>query len=91
MSLGLGNDRIAILPANYMGVLKTTLETFDAIVLMKVNKLFNEILGLLSEMDLVNNAQCISRAGMKDEQIFKNIREIKQEELNYFSIVIVRK
>lgn len=91
MSLGLGNDRIAVLPANYMGDLQTTLETFDTVVLMKVNKVFNEILDLLSRMDLVENARCISRASMEDERIFKNIREVKQEELNYFSIVIVRK
>lgn len=91
MSLGLGNDRIAVLPANYMGDLQTTLETFDTVVLMKVNKVFNEILDLLSRMGLVENAKCISRAGMKDEKIFENIREIKEEELNYFSVVIVRK
>ncbi len=89
--LGLGNDRIAVLPANYMDNLKETLETFDTIVLMKVNKVFSEILSLLSEMGLVNNAVCVSRAGMEDEKIFKNIKEIEQEKLNYFSMVIVRK
>lgn len=91
MSLGLGNDRIAVLPANYMGELKTVLGTFDTVVLMKVNKVFNEIREILSEMGLVDNAKCISRTGMKDEQIFENIREVKQEELNYFSIMVVKK
>jgi precorrin-2/cobalt-factor-2 C20-methyltransferase len=91
MSLGLGNDKIAVLPANYMGNLKAILETFDTVVLMKVNKVFNEIMELLSGMDLVENAKCISRVGMKDETMFENIRDIKQEELNYFSIVIVKK
>ncbi len=91
MSLGLGNDKIAVLPANYMGNLKTILETFDTVVLMKVNKVFNEIMELLSGMDLVDNAKCISKVGMKDETIFENIRDIEQEELNYFSIVIIKK
>lgn len=91
ISLGLGNDKIAVLPANYMGNLKTILETFDTVVLMKVNKVFNEILELLAGMGLVKKAKCISKVGMKDEKIFEDIREIKQEELNYFSIVIVRK
>jgi precorrin-2/cobalt-factor-2 C20-methyltransferase len=58
---------------------------------MKVNKVLNEIKGLLSEMALLENAVCVSRAGMDDEQIFSDIRDIDQEKLNYFSMVIVRK
>ena len=91
MSLGLGNDRIAILPANYMDDLHATLERFDTVVLMKVNKVFDEIHGILAEMNIVNKAVCVSRAGMEDEKIFWDIRDIKQDELNYFSMVIVRK
>ncbi|MCK5505145.1 MAG: precorrin-2 C(20)-methyltransferase [Thermodesulfovibrionia bacterium] len=91
ISLGLGNDRIAVLPANYMDNLKTTLEAFDTVVLMKVNKVFNEVASMLAGMKLVENSVCISRAGMEDEKIFKDIRTVRQEELNYFSMVIVRK
>ncbi len=91
ISLGLGNEKIAVLPANYLGNLKGTLEVFDTVVLMKVNKVLNEITGLLSEMGLIENAVCVSRAGMDDEQIFRDIRDIDQGKLNYFSMVIVRK
>ncbi len=91
ISLGLGNEKIAVLPANYLDNLKETLEVFDTVVLMKVNKVLNEIKGLLSEMALLENAVCVSRAGMDDEQIFSDIRDIDQEKLNYFSMVIVRK
>ncbi len=91
ISLGLGNEKIAVLPANYLDNLKETLAVFDTVVLMKVNKVLNEIKGLLSEMALLENAVCVSRAGMDDEQIFSDIRDIDQEKLNYFSMVIVRK
>jgi len=91
ISLGLGNERIAVLPANYLDNLKATIEGFDTIVLMKVNKVLDEIIKLLREMDLVRNAVCISRAGMEDEKIYRDITRIKQEGLNYFSMVIVRK
>jgi len=91
MYLGLGNDSIAVLPANYMDNLKATLETFNTVVLMKVNKVLNKIVDLLDEMDLVDKAVCISRVGMSDEQVIDNIRDIKQEELNYFSMIIVRR
>jgi len=89
--LGLGNDRIAILPANYLDDLKPALGSFDTVVLMKVSKVFNEILVLLSGMNLIENAVCISRAGMEDEKIFRNIKEMGEDDLNYFSIVIVKK
>jgi precorrin-2/cobalt-factor-2 C20-methyltransferase len=91
ISLGLGNDKIAVLPANYMDNLRATLETFDTVILMKVNKVLNDIVGILSEMNLDRNAICVSRAGMDNERIFEDIRDIKQAELNYFSMIIVRK
>jgi len=91
ISLGLGNERIAILPANYLVNLKDTLDKFDTIVLMKVNKVLDEIIKLLREMDLIGSAVCVSRAGMEDEKIYRDITKIKQEGLNYFSMVIVRK
>ena len=91
ISLGLGNDRIAVLPANYMENLKPTLESFDTVVLMKVSKVFNEIVDMLSDMNLIENAVCISNAGTDDEKIFRNIREAGEEDLNYFSTVIVKK
>lgn len=91
ISLGLGNEKIAVLPANYMDNLRSTLEVFDTVVLMKVNKVLDEVVGLLSEMNLVENAVCVSRAGMDDEEIVSDIREIRQDALNYFSMIIVRK
>ncbi len=89
--LGLGNDSIAILPANYLDNLQSTLAGFNTVVLMKVNKVLNKIVQLLTEMGLVEKAVCVSRVGMSDEKVMKDIREIKQEELNYFSMIIVRK
>lgn len=91
ISLGLGNEKIAVLPANYLDNLKTTLELFDTVVLMKVNKVLNEVVELLSEMNIIENAVCVSRSGMEDEIIFNNLRDIDQEKLNYFSMIIVRK
>jgi len=91
ISLGLGDDGIAILPANYMNNLKATLEAFDTVVLMKVHKVFDQIVALLQEMNLIDKASCISQAGMESEKIFKDIRNVQQEDLSYFSMVIVRK
>lgn len=91
ISLGLGNENIAVLPANYMDNVKSALEMFDTVVLMKVNKVLDEIRQILDGMGLLGHAVCVSRVGMEDETIYNDVRLIPQEELNYFSMLIVRK
>ena len=91
MYLGLGNDRIAILPANYLESLRETLEKFDTVVLMKVNKVFDTVKDILVQMNLASAAVYVARAGMTDERIVKDISKVRTEDLNYFSLVIVRK
>lgn len=89
--LGLGNERIAILPANYLEAMEEALHRFDTVVLMKVNKVFDTVRGLLTDMNLAQHGVYIARAGMEDEIMRKDIRTVKDEDLNYFSLVIVRK
>lgn len=89
--LGIADERIAILPANYPGGLKETLEQFDTIVLMKVHKVFASVKKMLSDMNLMEKAVYIVKAGMEDEKIFHSIKDVKEDDLNYFSIVVIRK
>ncbi len=91
VSLGLGNERIAILPANYLENLQETVESFDAVVLMKVNKVFDAVRDMLVRMNLAHAAFYVARAGMGDERIIQDISKVRNEDLNYFSLVIVRK
>jgi precorrin-2/cobalt-factor-2 C20-methyltransferase len=91
ISLALADEKIAILPANYIESLKDTIQNFDTVVLMKVHKAFKDIIKLLDKMELTNNAIYISRAGMEDEKIFNNISIVKDENLDYFSIMVIKK
>jgi len=91
LSLGLGDERIAVLPANYMGNLQETLEKFDTVVLMKVSKVFGAVRDLLIKMGLAAGATYVVRAGMEDERIERDILKVRDEDLSYFSLVIVRK
>ena len=77
--LGLGNERIAILPANYLDSLQETLERFDTVK------------DVLAKMGLTSKAAYVARAGMADEKVFKDIRQVRAEDLNYFSLIVVRK
>ncbi|MBI5049475.1 MAG: precorrin-2 C(20)-methyltransferase [Nitrospirae bacterium] len=102
MSLSLADEKIAIIPAAYFfrtehGIqpstasLSSVLVDFDTVVLMKVHKVFDNILKTLNEMNLLNNAVYVLKTGMEDEKIFNNIRDVKEQDLNYFSMVIVKK
>jgi precorrin-2/cobalt-factor-2 C20-methyltransferase len=91
ISLGLADEKIAVLPATYVENLREIFENFDTVVLMKVHRVFGKVIGILDEMHLTANAVYISRAGMEDEKIFRDIRALKEEDMNYFSMVIVRR
>ena len=102
ISLSLADEKIAIIPATYFfrtehGIqpstasLSSVLVDFDTVVLMKVHKVFDNILKTLNEMNLLNNAVYVLKTGMEDEKIFNNIRDVKEPDLNYFSMVIVKK
>jgi precorrin-2/cobalt-factor-2 C20-methyltransferase len=91
ISLGLADEKIAVLPATYAENLRETFEKFDTIVLMKVHRVFRKVIGILDEMHLASNAVYVSRVGMEDEKIVRDIKALKEEDMNYFSMVIVRK
>jgi precorrin-2/cobalt-factor-2 C20-methyltransferase len=91
ISLGLADEKIAVLPATYAENLSEILKIFDTVVLMKVHRVLGKVIRILDDLQLTSRAVCISRAGMQDERIFTDIRAMKEEDMNYFSMVIVRK
>jgi precorrin-2/cobalt-factor-2 C20-methyltransferase len=91
ISLGLADEKIAILPATYTDNLEGVLREFDTVVLMKVNKTLDDISHTLERLSLLQKAAYISRLGMEGEVITRDIREITKDDLNYFSILIVKK
>ncbi len=86
------DDRVAILPATYEGEeLRQVLETFEAVALMKVNSVFDRVLDLLEELDLVEKAVWVKRCGTPDEEVERDIRKLRGRRLDYLSMVVVRK
>jgi len=91
ISLGLADEKIAVLPATYVENLRDILAEFDTVVLMKVHKVFGRVRELLEDLHLLQNAVYVSRAGMGDEKIIRDIVALKEDDLNYFSVLIVRR
>ncbi len=91
ISLGLADERVAILPATYMDDIRATLQRFDTVVLMKVHRVVGSVVRVLEEMNLLERAVCVSRIGMDGERIFTDLKSLKAEDIDYFSTIIVRK
>jgi len=89
--LGLGDEGIAILPANYAIDIRDVLNKVDTVVLMKIYGVFDKIMNILSDMNLVDKAIYIARVGMDDELIINNLWNIREEQIDYLSIIIIRR
>ena len=92
LPLAKANERVAVLPATYeKEMLRDALKNYDTIVLMKVNRVFDDVLAVLEEMGLKDKSVFISRCGTENERIVRDIEMLKGKELDYLSMVIVRK
>ncbi len=90
--IGLGDDVVSIVPAAFDDKrLKDILQSFDAVVLMKVFRKMKKIVPLLEELDLLDRAVLIERCGMDDQKIYTDVRETLDRELHYFSTLLIRK
>lgn len=90
--LAYGNERLAIIPATYGDErLRQVLIEFDCIALMKVNSVFDQVLDLLEELDLVDCAVFIKKASSREEEIVRNVRSLRGKKLEYLSMLLVKK
>jgi precorrin-2/cobalt-factor-2 C20-methyltransferase len=87
-----GAERLAVLPATYEGdELADVLRRFDTVVLLKVNRVFDRVLRILEEMDLAGRAVYVKRCGSGEQEIVRDITTLRGKELDYLSLLIVRK
>jgi precorrin-2/cobalt-factor-2 C20-methyltransferase len=89
VNLALSEEKVAVLPAVYIKDLRQVLEKFETVVLMKVHSVLDQVKGTLREMGLLENAHYVARVGLPGE-VVKPLGEVLPEDLNYFSVVIVR-
>ena len=87
-----GDDILAIIPATAD---RTQLEKIMAVagsaVVMKVYRNYPEIVDLLAKNDMAEDAVLVSRAGLDDEKIIRDIGAQRGEPLNYLSTILARR
>ncbi|MFH0782431.1 MAG: precorrin-2 C(20)-methyltransferase [Pseudomonadota bacterium] len=90
--LCLGDERLVVIPATFEnGRIREILNLCDVAVFMKVHKVMPRLVALLEELDLADKAVLVERCSLEDQKIWTNIREAVDQEIHYFSTLVVRK
>jgi len=87
-----GDDMMAVIPATFDNQrLTEVFNTFQTIVLMKVHRVMERIVRLLTELDLLGHAVLVERTAQDTERIIHDLTSVRPDELHYFSTIIVRR
>jgi precorrin-2/cobalt-factor-2 C20-methyltransferase len=87
-----GNNVLSVIPATIPeDKLEQALKMADNVVLMKVYKNCNQVVEKLAKYGLVDEAVMISRCGLQDEQVIRNLGDIGDQKLNYLSTILARR
>lgn len=90
LPLAILNEKIAIIPRVKNSLeLETALNDFDTIVLIKVRSVLKDITLFLTTTDLT--IMYCERLGTAQQYITTNIVDIKNREIPYFSLLIIKK
>ena len=83
---------LAVLPASYgIGGLREAIASHDTVVLMKVNRAMIKALTELDNLGLAGKSVYIKRATTEREQVVYDLKQLADDDLDYFSLLIVRK
>lgn len=87
-----GSERLAILPAVYSPEeIEEVLERFEVVVLMKINKVFPKIVGLLEKKGLLDHSAFVSMVGLPEERVLRRVSEVPADSVPYMSLLVIRK
>jgi precorrin-2/cobalt-factor-2 C20-methyltransferase len=87
-----GDDQVAIVPATGDRIeMKRVMEEHEAVVFIKVAKVLDMMIDILEELHLVDKASVVTKVTSPQELIWRNVRELKGQELEYLTLMVVRK
>ena len=85
-------QRLAILPAVYgIDDLREAIANYDTIVLMKVNRVLLDALANLESLGLAGKGIYVRRATTESEQVVQDLHQLTEEDLDYFSLLIIKR
>ncbi|WP_299091608.1 precorrin-2 C(20)-methyltransferase [uncultured Metabacillus sp.] len=91
IALAEGDDHVAIIPArNDYETMKKAIVENDCVIFIKVAKVMDLMLRILRELNLVEKASVVTKV-TSDEEIIWDISELDRAELEYLTLMVVRK
>ncbi|MGM7722938.1 precorrin-2 C(20)-methyltransferase [Metabacillus sp. Hm71] len=91
IALAEGDDHVAIIPArNDYETMKKAIVENDCVIFIKVAKVMDLMLRILRELNLVEKASVVTKV-TSDEEIIWDISELDRSELEYLTLMVVRK
>ncbi|WP_257351075.1 precorrin-2 C(20)-methyltransferase [Pseudalkalibacillus decolorationis] len=86
-----GDEHVAIIPAtDDLAAMEQAIINHDCVVFLKVAKVLDNMLHILRELDLLSNAHVVTKV-TSEEEIIWDINELDGVELEYLSLMVVRK
>ncbi|BDG32324.1 precorrin-2 C(20)-methyltransferase [Parageobacillus thermoglucosidasius] len=86
-----GDEHVAIIPArDDYEAMKKVLSNHDCVVFLKVAKVMDMMIRLLREQNLLQKAAVVTKVTSKEEVIW-NIEQLEGAELEYLTLLVVRK
>lgn len=87
-----GDEQIAIVPAmDDYDKMRKAIEEHDCVVFIKVAKVIDLMLSVLRDLGLVNKASVLTKVTSSEEEIWRNVEELQGRELEYLTLMVVRK
>jgi precorrin-2/cobalt-factor-2 C20-methyltransferase len=87
-----GDEQIAIVPAvDDYDKMRKAIEEYDCVVFIKVAKVIDLMLSVLRDLGLVNKASVLTKVTSSEEEIWRNVEELQGRELEYLTLMVVRK
>ncbi|NHN29373.1 precorrin-2 C(20)-methyltransferase [Paenibacillus agricola] len=87
-----GDEKIAIVPAvDDYDQMRYAIESHDCIVFIKVAKVIDLMLRVLGDLNLIDKAAVLTKVTSSEEMIWRDIRVLQGRELEYLTLMVVRK
>ncbi|MEC0171763.1 precorrin-2 C(20)-methyltransferase [Paenibacillus graminis] len=87
-----GDQRVGIIPATEdRAALEEALLHHDTVVFLKVAKVLDLLLDVLDELGLAGKASVVTKVTSPNETVWRDARELRGQELEYLSLMVVSK
>lgn len=91
IALADGDDHVAIIPAtDEYEVMRKAIEDHDAVVFIKVAKVIDLMIEVLGDLNLLDKASVVTKVTSEEEVIW-SIDELEGADLEYLTLMVVRK